>query len=387
MASIIAQNISLVFPLVGSDSLFGRRLGKKDDLVGTPVGGKIITGPGKKSGVMALDNLNLNLKDGDRLGIFGHNGAGKSTLLRVLGGIYPPTSGHIHIDGKVAGMFSLGLGLNKEASGLENINIKGLMYGLRRREIKELVPEIVEFSELGDYIHMPMKTYSSGMVMRLLFSIASALKPDILLLDEWISSGDLSFKQKVDERLEMMLEETPIVIIASHNENRLYGWANRVITLQGGRVLDEDEVDWQPPPPPSFKADREQQAEYNKLINFGKLEEAIAAIETVWPEDKDPGNYHARRAHLFNKLANEEEAMRSYEQALIATPDNAKLHEQVGRIALKSGNYTIAAHHLEQAITLSHGQIGKAQDLKAAFEHIGKPERAIEILKTLDSDY
>ncbi|GAB5459477.1 MAG: hypothetical protein Hens3KO_25070 [Henriciella sp.] len=134
-------------------------------------------------------------------------------------------------------MFSLSLGVNKEATGLENIEIKGLMHGLGRREIQELIPEIVEFSELGDYLHLPVKTYSSGMVMRLLFSIASAFRPDILLLDEWISAGDAKFKRKVDERLEGMLDSTPIVIIASHNEKRIARWSNCMIRLEKGKAV------------------------------------------------------------------------------------------------------------------------------------------------------
>ncbi len=240
MASIVAENISLVFKMLGSDTKFGRHLSASPESKPTSIGGKIVVERGRGTGVMALDNLSLDLKDGDRLGIVGHNGAGKSTLLRVLGGIYPPTSGHIRIEGKVAGMFSLGLGINKEATGLENIELKGLMYGLKKREIREMIPEIAEFSELGDYLNMPLKVYSSGMVMRLLFSTATAFQPDILLLDEWISSGDRKFKEKVDLRLDTMLSLTPIVIIASHNEARVKAWSNKMLRLTQGEATFED---------------------------------------------------------------------------------------------------------------------------------------------------
>jgi len=240
MVSIIAHNISLSFPLVGSDSRFGRRLGKATAVPGADIGGRIILKNGTPSSVLAVDNFSVELKPGDRLGIFGHNGAGKSTLLRIFGGIYPPTSGDLKISGRVSAMFSLNLGINKEATGLENIRLKGLMYGLEPDEIEELIPEITEFSELGDFLNLPMKTYSSGMVMRLMFSTASALRPDILLLDEWISAGDTAFRNKVDERLEVVLDQTPIVIIASHNEKRLRKWSNRFMRLSQGVAQIED---------------------------------------------------------------------------------------------------------------------------------------------------
>lgn len=234
MARIRTQDASIVFPMVGSDHRFMQKLQKQSDRQAPPVGGHIIVEEDRPVGVLALDHINLELNDGDRLGLVGHNGSGKSTLLRMLGGIYPPTSGTVEIEGKVTAMFSLSLGVNKEASGLDNIFLKGLMHGLKRREVQSLLPEIAEFSELGDYLHLPMKTYSSGMTMRLLFSIASAFRPDILLLDEWVSAGDKAFKEKVDQRLNAMLETVPIVIIASHNEKRVSEWANRMIRLERG---------------------------------------------------------------------------------------------------------------------------------------------------------
>lgn len=236
MVSITARNVSVVFPMVGSDSRHGSKLKKKTGRAATSVGGKIILEDDHPVGILALDHLNLNVRPGDRIGIFGPNGSGKSTLLRVLGGIYPPTAGEVEVTGKVSAMFSLNLGVNVEATGLENIELKGLMHGLKRREIVELIPEIADFSELGDYLHLPVKTYSSGMRMRLLFSIASALNPEILLLDEWVSTGDKNFREKVDERLEKMLDNTPIVIIASHNEKRIENWASRRIRMDRGKA-------------------------------------------------------------------------------------------------------------------------------------------------------
>lgn len=239
MVHISARDVSVVFPLVGSDSRHGSKLRKQHERTGTSIGGKIILDDAFPVGILALDRLNLDVRPGDRLGIFGPNGSGKSTLLRLLGGIYPPTAGHIDVQGKVSAMFSLNLGVNAEATGLENIELKALMHGLRRRQIAEMVPEIAEFSELGDYLHLPVKTYSSGMRMRLLFSIASALNPDILLLDEWVSTGDKNFRAKVEGRMQSMLDKTPIVIVASHDEKRVANWASRLIRMDQGRIFVE----------------------------------------------------------------------------------------------------------------------------------------------------
>jgi len=204
------------------------------------VGGKIITTPKGRRGVLALDGLDITLKAGDRFGILGSNGSGKSTLLRVLGGIYRPSSGTLDVEGRVTGMFNLNLGVSKEATGYENIILKGLMLGLSRAEIKEHAAEIAEFSELGEYINMPVHTYSSGMVMRLMFSTATSFKPEILLLDEWIATGDVRFREKVDKRLNDLIESALIVIIASHNRNRVSKWANTVIELEAGRGIQKD---------------------------------------------------------------------------------------------------------------------------------------------------
>lgn len=248
MVSIKARNVSVVFPMVGSDALHGKRLRKQTGRSGSQLGGTIILEDNRPAGVLALDRLNLVARPGDRIGLFGPNGSGKSTALRVLGGIYPPTAGTIEVNGNVSAMFSLNLGINQEATGLENIELKGILHGLRKREIKDLIPEIIEFSELGDFIHLPMKTYSSGMRMRLLFSIASAFRPDILLLDEWISTGDKKFRRKVAQRMESILDETPIVIVASHDHKRISTWANKIIQMKRGRAtpLDKDEFfQWQ----------------------------------------------------------------------------------------------------------------------------------------------
>lgn len=383
MASIIAKDVGLLFPFIGSDRKFGSRLSKRGE-GRIQVGGRIVTGK-SGSGVQAIEGLNLSLKDGDRLGIYGHNGAGKTTLLRVLAGIYPATSGELSINGRVSGLFSLGLGINKEVSGLENITLKGMMYGLKRCYIQELIPEIVEFSELSDYVHMPFKTYSAGMALRLQFSIASALRPDILLMDEWVSSADRAFKLKMDKKLEEMISETPIVIIASHAEERLANWANQVIIMENGRVVESrDTTDYVART--NFKADAEDVAHYNKLINYGRKEEAYILIDEIWPVSSDPiANTSRKATHLMREGKFKESAL-VYQKLLSLAPEEPKFLDQYGRLSLKIGNSAQAVDYLTRALTASNGQIGSIPALRKACEALGDIERANEILEQIDRE-
>lgn len=241
MVHITATDASFVFPLIGTDSLRAKR-GKNKALSNKngSVGGKIVSPKRGQYAVLALDSLNFELKPGVRLGIKGHNGAGKSTLLRALAGIVQPTQGSLECEGRCASLFNLSLGLNREISGYDNVIIKGLMYGLNKEEITSLIPDIHEFSELGDYIYMPVKSYSSGMIMRLLFATATCLKPDIMLLDEWITAGDTAFRKKVDDKMQTMMHDTSIVVVASHDEKRLEKWSNRLMTLQAGKIVADE---------------------------------------------------------------------------------------------------------------------------------------------------
>lgn len=382
MSHIIADNISLLFPFVGSDNRFRKRMRSLEgDNSTRKVGGKIVANEGFQSGIQALDNLSLHLKDGDRLGIFGHNGAGKTTLLRVLAGIYPPTSGRMSIDGRVTGMFSLGLGINKEVSGFENIIIKGIMYGLKKREITALATDIIEFSELSNYIHMPVKTYSSGMSLRLQFSIASALKPDILLMDEWISSADKRFKVKMDERLEQMVHETPIVIIASHSEDRLYGWANSVICMDNGRVVSMEDTRGYESKQAKFIPDPAKLLSYNRLLNFSRNDEAFAMVDQVWPKAEDPLTYYSKVATYYFKKNDFPKATEAYERLIELTPDNPKIHDQFGRLCFKNGEYHIASKHIFTALELSSGTIGDIVAYRSACEKINHPDMTESLFK------
>ena len=362
MASILARNVSVIFPLIGPDGRFSRKAETE-----TSVGGQILEG--RTPGILAIDDVSLDLQDGDRLGIFGRNGSGKTTLLRVLGGIYPPTSGTLEVEGSVAGMYSLSLGINKEATGLQNIQFKGLLHGMSRREVDEMVPEIAAFSELGDYLHLPMKTYSSGMVMRLVFATASMMKPDILLLDEWVSAGDQAFRDKANEHLDRILEVSKIVVIASQNEARLRDWSNKLISLDGGRAKDPGA-----PSAAAFRPDPEKLQRFRVLSNLQFLDQALEMLEDVWPEERAPVPHYQQKAGLLSRLGDAEGALAFQRQALSLDPDNPALHNAVGRTEYRVGNPQEGFDRIMMALHLSNGAVGDIKTLQKCAEVLGRPK-------------
>lgn len=367
MPSIIARNVSVVFPLLGSD----KRFVKPKEGGNAPVGGRIRRG--RDAGIVAIEDFSIELSDGDRLGIFGHNGSGKSTLLRVLGGIYPPTSGSIEIIGTAAGMFSLSLGVNREATGLQNIQFKGLMRGMSRREVDELVPKIAEFSELGDYLHLPVKTYSSGMVMRLMFATASMLNPDILLLDEWVSAGDKSFQDKADKYLDDILQSVKIVIVASQNEARLRSWSNKLVYLKQGQSVPVPDA-----PLPPFKPNPDAVLEYQRLVNARAFKEALALVQGIWPVDRAPFEHYLRAGNMLDRLNEEREALAAYEQALTVNPESAAIHNLKGKLLYRLGEAERAVEHIRTALKLSNGTVGDMVILQRVGETTGHDADASE---------
>jgi lipopolysaccharide transport system ATP-binding protein len=181
--------------------------------------------------VKALNNVTLHLQDGDRLGVMGPNGAGKSTLLRTLAGVYQPTSGKIEVNGRIASLIDISLGMDSEATGYENIRMRGIMMGLSLKQIKSMEEEIGDFSGLGDFLHMPIRTYSTGMHMRLGFAVSTAVDADIILMDEWLSVGDSEFIQKAEKRLENFIKRSSILVIASHSERLIQKTTNKILNL------------------------------------------------------------------------------------------------------------------------------------------------------------
>lgn len=232
MAKISLKSVSLEFPIYG---LSAQSL--KKQLLRVSTGGRF----GKANHrdlitINALKNINLELKAGDRLGLIGHNGAGKSTLLRVISKIYEPTHGQVHIQGKISALLDVMMGMDGESTGYENIIIRGVLHGLSRREIADKQEEIREFTELGDYLAMPVRTYSSGMVLRLAFGIATSIVPEILVLDEVIGTGDANFMNKSQKRIQSMIKNSEIVILSSHDSSVIEKNCNLVLLLNAGEI-------------------------------------------------------------------------------------------------------------------------------------------------------
>ena len=231
MASIVFDNVLVDFPIYNSNT---RSL--KNKLIQVATGGQLGSDKHGRVVVRALENISFQLKDGDRVGLLGHNGAGKSTLLRLLGGVYEPTFGKSTIIGQIGSLIDISLGIDPETTGRDNIYIRGALLGLTRSQVKFKIDEIIDFSELGDFVDMPLRTYSTGMHMRLAFSVSTIIRPEILLMDEWLSVGDESFQHKVENRLNDLVSSAKILVIASHSKELLLKTCNRLIWLEHGRI-------------------------------------------------------------------------------------------------------------------------------------------------------
>lgn len=194
-------------------------------------------------GHKALKSINLDIGPNERVGLIGPNGAGKSTLLRVMAGIYLPTRGSVVVDGSVSSMLTIGLGMQMDYSGYRNIDLSLIVAGVPREDRERLKAQIADFSELGDFLHQPVRNYSSGMAMRLKFSCATAIQPDVLLLDEWLGAGDADFKEKATDKMNDLVSEAGIVVLATHNVPLMKKVCNRAVWLEGGRVFAKGEID------------------------------------------------------------------------------------------------------------------------------------------------
>jgi ABC-type polysaccharide/polyol phosphate transport system ATPase subunit len=235
MAHICLSGVSVDFPVFTAQS---------KGLINTLLGfsghsrGRIDTvGLGRRVRVHALRDINLALTEGDRIGLIGQNGAGKSTLLRVLSGVYEPTAGSVISKGRVSALTDLMLGMDPEADGYEFILTRGIVMGLTKLQARQLTPNIEAFTDLGDYLHLPVRTYSSGMLLRLAFAVSTAITPDILLMDEMIGVGDAQFITKATARLERVMKEVKILVLASHNEDILREFCTTGVLLSEGRVV------------------------------------------------------------------------------------------------------------------------------------------------------
>jgi ABC-2 type transport system ATP-binding protein/lipopolysaccharide transport system ATP-binding protein len=232
LTSIRLDHVSVSFPIysAGSRSIRTR-------LMAAGSGGRIGTDGASHVVVRGLDDVTLDMAHGDRVALIGRNGAGKTTLLRVMAGIYEPVAGIATVNGKVAPLFDVGLGMDPESSGYENILLRGLYLGLSRAEIRAKADEIAEFTELGSFLGLPLRTYSAGMLTRLAFAVSTSIDPEILLLDEGVGAGDASFLAKAESRLDTLVGRAGILVLASHSEGLVRRLCTTAVLLDQGRVV------------------------------------------------------------------------------------------------------------------------------------------------------
>jgi ABC-type polysaccharide/polyol phosphate transport system ATPase subunit len=185
----------------------------------------------------ALENISISISEGERIGIIGRNGAGKSTLLKVISGILKPSSGHLKVDGSIQPLIEIAAGFNPEFSGRENIYLNGFMLGFSREKIKEKEQEIINFADIAEFIDIPVKYYSSGMAVRLAFSIATSIEPEYLIFDEMLSAGDVSFQNKAEDRIKSLFDKAKILIVVSHSLETISKLSSRVLVLDHGKVI------------------------------------------------------------------------------------------------------------------------------------------------------
>jgi ABC-2 type transport system ATP-binding protein/lipopolysaccharide transport system ATP-binding protein len=239
MALIDVQSISISLPIYNTR---GRAL--KTEILRRTVGGNIEHPKDRRVTVIqALDDVTLRVNDGDRVGLVGRNGAGKTTLLRVMSRIYPPTSGTVRIVGSISSMTDLSVGMNPEATGYENIIMRGIMLGLTSKQAAALIPDVEEFTELGEYLELPIRTYSAGMMLRLAFAVSTATRPDIIILDEMITAGDAIFVEKARARIANLIKHAAILVLATHDDATLRRFCTVAVLMDSGRVAATGDID------------------------------------------------------------------------------------------------------------------------------------------------
>jgi ABC-type polysaccharide/polyol phosphate transport system ATPase subunit len=239
LAAIVVENVHVEFPI------YGPQRSLRQSLFGHAAGGLIRRSANERHRVVvkALDGVSFDLRDGDRLGIVGHNGAGKSTLLKVLAGVYEPVAGRVLVDGQISSLLETMPGLDGEDTGYENIITAGLVFGMTRSQIEQKIPEIEEFTELGEYLALPVRTYSSGMMSRLAVAVATAIEPGILLIDEGIGAGDARFTARATKRIGEFIGRSRILVMTSHSEQLVRSTCNRAALLHSGRLVALGTVD------------------------------------------------------------------------------------------------------------------------------------------------
>jgi len=227
---ILVEDVAVSFPLYHGNA----RSLKKTVLAAAS--GRLGQDQQRRVVVQALRDVSFNLRGGDRLGLVGANGAGKTTLLRTLAGIYEPVTGRVEVRGHVGALLDMSLGMNPDLTGRENIMLRGLYNGLSRAGVARLEQDVAEFADLGDFLELPVRIYSAGMMVRLGFGLATAIRPEILLMDEWLMAGDAAFMERARDRLEAMVRSADLLVLSSHDTNIIKTWCTRALWLDQGRV-------------------------------------------------------------------------------------------------------------------------------------------------------
>lgn len=231
MVRIALKNVSVGFPVYT-----GTHRSLRHIVMGATTGGRIGADASGRVYVEALSDITCILEKGDRVALIGHNGAGKTTLLRVLAGIYEPVAGTAQIEGKIAPLFDVNLGLSPDSTGYENIRIRALYLGMSEAELAKKIDDIATFTELGGFLDMPLRTYSMGMHARLAFAISTAIDPEILLIDEGIGAGDAAFIEKANARLEAFIARSGILVLSSHSMDLVKRLCNKAVVMEKGRI-------------------------------------------------------------------------------------------------------------------------------------------------------
>ncbi len=233
MAHIIFDNVTLQYPIYNSKSMSLR-----NQLVRIGTGGMLSHEVKDVITVTALNQVSFELQDGDAIGLVGHNGAGKTTLLRAMAGIYKPSSGNVSIQGSISTIIDLGAGMDPELSGYDNIIRMGLLLGSTMDAMEANIADIEQFTELGEFLSVPVRTYSSGMLMRLMFAVATSVRPEILLIDEMFGTGDAAFQEKAHHRMLDLIDSAKIFVFASHEPEMIKRFCKRVFRLEHGGLSE-----------------------------------------------------------------------------------------------------------------------------------------------------
>jgi ABC-type polysaccharide/polyol phosphate transport system ATPase subunit len=230
MACIELEHVSLTYPIYGANAR-----SFKSTLIHIATGGRLDSNKGSIT-VEALRDISFTLEKGDRLALIGHNGAGKSTLLKVLAKIYEPTKGTVNVRGQVNCLFDIMMGMDHELNGYENITLRGMILGLSKPKIREIIPQVEEFAELGDFMKMPIKSYSAGMKVRLAFGIITSIASEVLLIDEIVNVGDANFIEKAKQRMKSLVHQSDFMVLSTHDTNIVKEFCNKALWLKDGRV-------------------------------------------------------------------------------------------------------------------------------------------------------